>query len=272
MKKFLAFFCIISCLFFAACSTLPLKFNNAKNEENNSLILYCSNVIKPMADSIVKDVNLNSKYKIEIKTIDEAEVDSILKKGKEACVFIGFEERQTENIAIETIGKDGIGIITSAGSKLENINFENLRDIYSGKVNRFEDNPNKENIIKFVMFDDNNTLRKKFNKQVMEFPSKIMYDSKVEVVNTMDEMISKVKQEGYIGYTNLQYGKSNGIKTLKLNGVHFSKDSIKTLTYPLTYNLNVIYDKKYKKESQEFINYLKSIQGKRTIENFAVGT
>src|SRR3712207_594335 len=144
MKKFLAFFCIISCLFFAACSTLPLKFNNAKNEENNSLILYCSNVIKPMADSIVKDVNLNSKYKIEIKTIDEAEVDSILKKGKEACVFIGFEERQTENIAIETIGKDGIGIITSAGSKLENINFENLRDIYSGKVRSEERRVGKE--------------------------------------------------------------------------------------------------------------------------------
>lgn len=272
MKKFLFFFCIIGCIFFTSCSKLPVKFNNTKSEQSNRLILYCSNVIKPMADSIVKDVNLNSKYKIEIKAIDESEVDSILKKDKEACVFIGFEERHTENIAIETIGKDGIGIITSADSKLENINFENLRDIYSGKVNKIEDSPNKEQIIKFVMFDDNNTLRKKFNKQVMEFPSKIMYDSKVEVVNTMDEMISKVKQEGYIGYTNLQYAKSNGIKTLKLNGIHFSKDSLKTLTYPLKFNLNVIYNQKYKKESQEFINYLKSTQGKRIIENFAAGT
>lgn len=159
---------------------------------------------------------------------------------------------------------------------MDNINIEKLRDIYSGKIKSLKEMENidvknkTEDKINFITLQENNFLRHKFDEKVMRIPSNLNYGEECTIVNSLEEALQKISDKNTIGYSNMQNIKTH-CKVLKLNGVNFSKNSIEAGVYPLVYEIKITYKKEEEKSIEEFINYIKSDEGKKIIQNYCIG-
>lgn len=291
MKKILVFFLIFISIFVSSCSSKKEENNTNQSSESSKITLYTDESLKPMIADISKDFNLNVNKKINFKTVSKAEVEKLIKetnKGKEdgksssksteseeIRIFIGYDIEK-ENYKSETIAKDGIAIISSEEFPMDNINIEKLRDIYSGKIKSLKEMENidvknkTEDKINFITLQENNFLRHKFDEKVMRVPSNLNYGEECTIVNSLEEALQKISDKNTIGYSNMQNIKTH-CKVLKLNGVNFSKNSIEAGVYPLVYEIKITYKKEEEKSIEEFINYIKSDEGKKIIQNYCIG-
>ncbi|WP_142414475.1 substrate-binding domain-containing protein [Hathewaya massiliensis] len=291
MKKILVFFLIFISIFVSSCSSKKEENNTNQSSESSKITLYTDESLKPMIADISKDFNLNVNKKINFKTVSKAEVEKLIKetnKGKEdgksssksteseeIRIFIGYDIEK-ENYKSETIAKDGIAIISSEEFPMDNINIEKLRDIYSGKIKSLKEMENidvknkTEDKINFITLQENNFLRHKFDEKVMRIPSNLNYGEECTIVNSLEEALQKISDKNTIGYSNMQNIKTH-CKVLKLNGVNFSKNSIEAGVYPLVYEIKITYKKEEEKSIEEFINYIKSDEGKKIIQNYCIG-
>lgn len=291
MKKILVFFLIFISIFVSSCSSKKEENNTNQSSESSKITLYTDESLKPMIADISKDFNLNVNKKINFKTVSKAEVEKLIKetnKGKEdgksssksteseeIRIFIGYDIEK-ENYKSETIAKDGIAIISSEEFPMDNINIEKLRDIYSGKIKSLKEMENidvknkTEDKINFITLQENNFLRHKFDEKVMRIPSNLNYCEECTIVNSLEEALQKISDKNTIGYSNMQNIKTH-CKVLKLNGVNFSKNSIEAGVYPLVYEIKITYKKEEEKSIEEFINYIKSDEGKKIIQNYCIG-
>lgn len=290
MKKFLVFFLIFISIFFSSCTFKKNEKNTKQQNESSKITLYTDESLKPMVKEISKDFTLNGNKKLDFKIISKREMEKLVKESEgnkekekvsskgsnkeEVKIFMGYDMKN-QNYKSETIAKDGIAIISSEDFPMDNISIEKLRDIYSGKVKslkEFEDSKTKnksgENI-NFITLQEGNILRDKFDEKVMKSPSKINYSEKCIISNSIEELMQKNSDKNSIAYSNMQNIKAN-TKILKLNGVNFSNSSIEAGVYPIAYDIKIMYKKEEANNIVEFINYLKSDEGKKIIQNYCV--
>jgi phosphate transport system substrate-binding protein len=131
------------------------------------------------------------------------------------------------------VAYDGIAIVVNKENKLDNITVEQLKGIYTGKINRWSQlNPNLPN--QPIIFYSRNTASGTYET----FEGKILdgerMDPRARMVESTQLEIDSIAQNPYaIAYTGYGYV-NDKVKVLKLEGVMPSIETILTSEYYLS--------------------------------------
>jgi phosphate transport system substrate-binding protein len=151
--------------------------------------------------------------------LKETEIQKMHDEGK---YFIPF-----------VVAYDGIAIVVNKENKLDNITVEQLKGIYTGKINRWSQlNPNLPN--QPIIFYTRNTASGTYET----FEGKILngerMDPRARMVESTQLEIDSIAQNPYaIAYTGYGYV-NDKVKVLKLEGVMPSIETILTSEYYLS--------------------------------------
>jgi phosphate transport system substrate-binding protein len=151
--------------------------------------------------------------------LKETEIQKMHDEGK---YFIPF-----------VVAYDGIAIVVNNENKLDNITVEQLKGIYTGKINRWSQlNPNLPN--QPIIFYSRNTASGTYET----FEGKILngerMDPRARMVESTQLEIDSIAQNPYaIAYTGYGYV-NDKVKVLKLEGVMPSIETILTSEYYLS--------------------------------------
>jgi phosphate transport system substrate-binding protein len=151
--------------------------------------------------------------------LKETEIQKMHDEGK---YFIPF-----------VVAYDGIAIVVNKENKLDNITVEQLKGIYTGKINRWSQlNPNLPN--QPIIFYSRNTASGTYET----FEGKILngerMDPRARMVESTQLEIDSIAQNPYaIAYTGYGYV-NDKVKVLKLEGVMPSIETILTSEYYLS--------------------------------------
>jgi len=151
--------------------------------------------------------------------LKETEIQKMHDEGK---YFIPF-----------VVAYDGIAIVVNKENKLDNITVEQLKRIYTGKINRWSQlNPNLPN--QPIIFYSRNTASGTYET----FEGKILdgerMDPRARMVESTQLEIDSIAQNPYaIAYTGYGYV-NDKVKVLKLEGVMPSIETILTSEYYLS--------------------------------------
>ncbi len=166
------------------------------------------------------------------------------------------------------IAKDGIAVIVHPSNPVSNLTLEQLQKIYSGEIKNWKDVGGEDAEIAAIARDSSSGTQEFFNEAVMgstEFRSDLITQSATGAVT--QEVAQNAKAIGFIGAAY----QSNSIKTvgLETNGttVMPTEENILNGKYPLSRGLYLYTDKNQKQAVSEFIGYILSADGQKTVSD-----
>lgn len=183
------------------------------------------------------------------RSIKEKELAIARKKGKEIKGHI--------------IAMDGIVIIVHLTNPVDNITKEQLQKIYTGKIKNWKEIGGKDMKIVVVSRDSSSGTFEFFTEFILDkkrtLPSAIMQASNQGVLNFVSQTPGAI---GYIGHGYL----SEKVKAVKFEGVEATVDNVLKNKYKLSRPLYMYTLSNAKKEVMDFINFIKSPEGQKIVE------
>ncbi len=148
--------------------------------------------------------------------------------------FMSRKEFQTaveNNIrpVFHTVARDGIALIVHKSNPVTNLSIEQIRKIYSGEIENWQEVGGKNLPIMVIGRDINSGTRKVFEKTILK-GSPLKQHQSFWSTRTIQEQV--VKYPNGIGY--IARGYLLDVKTLRINGIKPNFDTITNGTYPLT--------------------------------------
>ncbi|OGV62401.1 MAG: phosphate-binding protein [Lentisphaerae bacterium RIFOXYA12_FULL_48_11] len=161
------------------------------------------------------------------------------------------------------IAMDGIAVIVHPSNPAKGLTVAQLRDIYNGKIKSWKELGGPDSKIVVISRDTNSGTYETFETMVM---NKEKMASGVEYVGSNGAIRQRVlSTENAIGYVGLAF--LEGVKSLEVNNVMPSEDTVRNKTYPISRPL-YMYTKGRPKEGTHlfnFINLYNTTEGKKII-------
>ena len=246
-------------LSFTACSK-----KESGEKKPKEITIACDFSVVPLVDDLVKDYNLNNKSSTKIEYMSMVDAMSKL-KSKGVDLVIAYEGINEEKLKSDTIASDGIAIVVNKQNSIEGISMDQLKDIYTGKTPLWKDINSNMQRIEAVGYESTLDLQKIFEKKLLSLPVREQMSNSVIVIRDVksakDRVATAVNSIAFIPGICID----NNVKTLKLNGVILSPESIKNNLYPFKINICAYYNKGEESVSK-FIQYVKSDDGKKIIK------
>lgn len=127
------------------------------------------------------------------------------------------------------VAMDGIAVVVHPSNPIANLTLEQLRDIYSGKIGNWKDLKGPDVPIVRISRDTNSGTYETFEHIVMN-GEKIAADT--EYVGSNGQARQRIMSTpGAIGYVGL--GFSEGVKTMTINGIEPSRETVARGVYPV---------------------------------------
>jgi phosphate transport system substrate-binding protein len=161
------------------------------------------------------------------------------------------------------VALDGIAIIVHQGNSLANISRELLKDIYTGKITRWDRAGSNAGTIVVVSRDAASGTFEVFNEKVLEgaklTDGALMLASNLEIARTVEQT------PGAIGYVGLGYitGK---VKAVNVNGITPSETTVQDGSYPLARSLFMYTNGNPSGLAKSFLEFLLSDQGQQIVK------
>lgn len=162
------------------------------------------------------------------------------------------------------IAKDAIAIVTHPSNSVDNITKDQLRDVFLGTITNWRQLGGADAPISLVGRKKGSTTRKGMEEMVL---SNLDFAKGIVSAESADALKKIVADNpNAIGFVALKDMDSN-IKTLSVNGVALTKESVLSSHYPISRSFYlVIYDKP-KAAVQKFIDYVMGKEGQTILEH-----
>ena len=161
------------------------------------------------------------------------------------------------------VAMDGIAVIVHPSNPVADLTVDKLRAIYTGTVKNWKELGGPDADIVVISRDTNSGTYETFETMVM---NKEKMASGVEYVGSNGAIRQRVlSTENAIGYVGLAF--LEGVKSLEVNNVMPSEDTVRNKTYPISRPL-YMYTKGRPKEGTHlfnFINLYNTTEGKKII-------
>lgn len=161
------------------------------------------------------------------------------------------------------VANDGIAVIVNPGNTVTALTLEQLKDIYTGKIQNWKDLGGLNMPIVVISRDVSSGTFEVFNAKVLNgatgVDGALMLASNNAVASTVADT------PGAIGYAGLGYVTS-AVKALPINGVMPSRKTIQTAEYPISRTLHMYTNGRPKGLVKQFIDYVLSAEGQRLVE------
>lgn len=128
------------------------------------------------------------------------------------------------------VAMDGIALVVHPSNPLANLTVEQIRSIYTGKIRNWKDLGGPDRAIVVISRDTNSGTYESFETLVM---NQEKMGEKVEYVGSNGAIRQRVMSTpAAIGYVGLAF--TEGVKTLAVNGVEASPETVTGKTYPVS--------------------------------------
>ncbi len=161
------------------------------------------------------------------------------------------------------IAMDGIAIIINPSNKIPNLTFEQLKNIYNGKIINWKELGGKSAPIVVISRDYSSGTFEVFKTLVLEGDKvrddALLLASNKAVVTTVANTPGAI---GYIGFGFL----SDKVKAVSVGNVMPSEETVNNGTYKLARALYMYTNGKPKGEIKDYLDYVLSEQGQQIVE------
>jgi len=218
------------------------------NENHNSAI-----VIESEGSSVGIEKLINGEADIcaASRNLNSNEIYELVKKKKAIGMFY-------------LVARDAILLIKSPNLKIDNLTIEQTREIFSGKVSRWESLGDDTGKIFVALRNPNSGTRYYFKNFILENED---FTENGKIFLSNEEINEFVKRnQNAIGFTTFNSIKNEKEIILKLNGVFPSEENIMNEKYFLVRRLYLIVSKEPEGEIKKFINWVLGPKGQKIIK------
>ncbi len=163
------------------------------------------------------------------------------------------------------VALDGLSVIVHPGNPVAKLTLEQIRDIYTGAISNWRELGGQDQKIVVISRDTNSGTYESFNTLVMK-DAKLMGGA--EYVGSGGAIRQRVMSTpAAIGYVGLAF--TEGVKSLLVNGVVPSADTVVAKTYPIARPLYLYTNGRPKAGTPvyDFVNLCQTEQGRKIIED-----
>lgn len=163
-----------------------------------------------------------------------------------------------------------VAIITSANVKLDNLSPEQIVDIFSGKISRWNAVGGEDAEIYVANREEGDSSLGVLKENLPGFDAITAFAGKT-LYSTPETVETLSKYSNVIGYAPLAMVKHTGINVLKIDGTYPSSENVLAGRYKQVTPFGIVWKGELKGTATKFLEYLFTSEGKKIIsENGAV--
>lgn len=177
-------------------------------------------------------------------------------------------------LQLTPIGKEAFVFLTHEQNPISSLTVEQIRDIYSGKINSWQEVGGPHTEIRAFQRPEGSGSQTALQKLVMQ-GTPLRQPLKEEFLRGMGGMIVGVANyrnaKNAIGYSFRFYATAlnqvDGIKLLAINGIEPTRENIRNNSYPFTSELYMVTARPVSPNTQKLMNWFVSEQGQQLISD-----
>ncbi len=262
-------------VFLAQSASAWIFGSSEKNtEEAQRIRITGSSTIAPVmleiSDAYMRS-HPNTRIDIETGGSSRGLADAKMKRSQMGMVS---RAKRTEDgsVVFAEIAKDGLAVIVHKSNPLSNISTDQLKSIYRGSVQNWNEVGAKSEQITVVSKADGRSTLEVFlaytglkSKEIQ--PDVIIGDNQ-QAIKTVESVPSSI---GYvsIGSAIVSQEKGARIKLLQLDGVSATPENVGNGHYKLSRSLNIVYSGELDEASKKFLNHLNSSEARAVIRRMS---
>lgn len=194
-------------------------------------------------------------------TCDIATLSRDLKSGEKAAM----DEKGVKPV-VHVCGHDALTVVVHPSNKITGLTVEQLRDVYTGKITNWKELGGFDRKIVILSRDSNSGTFECFGELVLGKGVKV--SSNAETAGSNGAVLQRIQSTpGAIGYIGLGYV-TDAVKTLAVNGVESSPETVLDGTYPIARKLFMVTNGEPEKGSAAatFLGLIHSKEGREMTE------
>lgn len=202
-----------------------------------------------------------------IKSLIDATCNVAMASAESSDEQVKHAKDNDVSMTKHVIAHDALIPIVNPSNSIGNLSIEELRKVFSGEINNWEQLGAANQPISIVSYDGTSGNYETWKDVVMKEGKVVTPTAKIMSANDMKKFVQQ--NPGAIGYVGLP-SLDNTIKTLAVEGVKADENSIKSNTYPICREL-VLYTTKDSRESvNNFVKYFSTDKAQEFIKKAGV--
>ncbi len=259
LKK--SFWRILSILLLTALTTLGCDCSRS----NLSITLAGSTAFQPFAEKLAEQyMSLHPEVNITVQGGGSAVgVQSAISEAAQIGMADLVDLPEEAKVLHSTmVARDGISVIVHPSNPLTDLTTDRIRGIFSGKIKNWKEVGGRDASVTVVSREAGSGTRSSFEQIIKDV--QLSNDAIIQDSNgTVRETVANDKNTiGYISHGLL----NEKIKSLKINGIQCTVQTIKEGKYPLVRPVFLLTKTKPEGAIAGFIDYILSPNGQKTIE------
>jgi phosphate transport system substrate-binding protein len=266
MHKFLIFSLILTVISVLGCSFKPTG--------ENIIIISGSDTMYELNEKLANEyMKENPEVSIYVKGGGtKLGINDLIKNKTDICASSRNLKPDEAKLLAEYYGslavvyliaKDGLSIFVNPGNFVNDLTLDQVKKIFTGKINNWKDVGGKDTVIVPVLRNPNSGTYLYFKEHVLDdedyTENGITLPSTREIVKFISE------NENAIGYGGVGY--KEGVIQIKIDGVPPTELNIRNDTYPITRYLHFFLSKSPSGRVKDFIDWVLSTSGQSVIRN-----
>lgn len=225
-----------------------------------------STSVQPLAEELANGfMNKNDNARIEVAGGGSG---AGVRAAQTGTADIGMASRaiKDDETGIEpiVIAIDGIAVVVNPSNEISDLTLDQVRDIFSGKINNWQEVGGKDADIVVVNREEGSGTRDAFSEIVLGSES-FVEDAIIQ--NSTGAVRESVSQDGSaIGYISVG-GINDSVKAISVDGAEATEDNIKQELYPIArpFNFLISDSEEISKTAQAYIDYILSSEGQAIV-------
>lgn len=235
------------------------------------IVIAGSTSVQPLSEELAK-AYMEANEGITI-TVQGGGSGQGAKSIAEGIAQIGALSREVKDEEKESVGNqyvialDGVGVIIHKDVKVEDLTMDQIRDIYTGKIKNWKEVGGDDAAISVVSREEGSGTRGAFVEITgVEADDKDNTTADALVQSSTGAVVKTVAETpNSIGYVSLE-AIDDSVKTVKVDGVAPSNDTVIDGTYKITRPFIYITPAEEDADAAKYIEYVMSDEGKAKIE------
>ncbi|CEI71689.1 phosphate ABC transporter substrate-binding protein [Romboutsia hominis] len=249
--------------------SLAVGCGSGSKSEGEKITISGSTSVGPAIEVLSKDFqSKNEGVSIEVQQLGSS---AGIKNAIDGTSQIGMasrdlkDEEKQAGLKEAEIALDAIAVVTNKSNEVKDLSIEQIKDIYTGKINNWKEVGGKDAPIVVVSREDGSGTRGAFEEIVGFEADELTQDAQIS--DGSGNIKSTVEgNENAIGYISSSYV-DDKVKQLTVEGQELTVENVKDKKYPLARPfLLVSKEENITEKGNEFIEFILSEEGQKIVE------